>query len=190
MTAVVAGVRDRLAASAEVHTQDPGSAFVRTHFAFAWRTLRRFGVPEADVADAVQRVFVVATGRLADIAPGREQAFVFGTALRVADKVRRARSRHPPFAESDPDDETSSWPSAEELVDQRRARAVLDAILDGMPEDFRAVFVLYEIEQMTVKDIAALIGVPQGTAASRLRRARELFQDGVRSRKNSRGEAP
>jgi RNA polymerase sigma-70 factor, ECF subfamily len=156
--------------------------FVRTYFAFVWRTLRRFGVPEADAQDAAQRVFVVATERLERILPEKERAFLFGIAVRVADKVRRSHARKPVVSESDPDREPSPWPSADELLDQRRARAALDAILDEMSDDLRAVFVLYEIEQMTVSDIAKLLKIPGGTAASRLRRAREFFREQAHAR--------
>jgi RNA polymerase sigma-70 factor (ECF subfamily) len=53
---------------------------------------------------------------------------------------------------------------------------VLDALLEAMPFDLRSVFVLYEIEEMTMADIARTLGVPAGTVASRLRRARETFE--------------
>jgi RNA polymerase sigma-70 factor, ECF subfamily len=176
-TAVPSAISERLPAD-----------FVRTHFTFVWRTLRRFGVPESDAQDAAQRVFVIATERLDRIHPKKERAFLFGTAVRIADKVRRSHARKPAVSESDPDREPSPWPSADELVDQRRARAVLDAILGELPDDLRAVFVLYEIEQMTVGDIANLLEIPLGTAASRLRRARELFRE--RARAHQRGGNP
>jgi RNA polymerase sigma-70 factor (ECF subfamily) len=152
---------------------------VRAHIAFVWRALRRFGASEADAADATQQVFIVATSRLDRIEPGRERAFLFGIALRVASKVRRSRARKPLALfgdDADADDHAAEWPSTEELVDQRRARVVLDSILDGMTDDLRAVFVLYELEQMTMAEIADLLELPSGTVASRLRRAREYFQ--------------
>jgi len=67
-------------------------------------------------------------------------------------------------------------PSAEDLVDRRRARELLDQVLESIPLDVRAVFILFEMEEMTLAEIAALLGIPSGTAASRLRRGRELFQ--------------
>jgi RNA polymerase sigma-70 factor (ECF subfamily) len=171
--------------------EDERSAFVRTHLAFVWRALRRFGVPDADAPDATQRVFIVATARLARIEPGRERAFLFGTALRVASKVRRARARSPLASEAwEPDDHASAGPSTEELVDERKARAVLDGILDDMTDELRAVFVLYELEQMTMAEIAELLELPAGTVASRLRRAREYFRERVARRALRSGETP
>jgi RNA polymerase sigma-70 factor, ECF subfamily len=192
MSATAAGLRERVAFDSHATSPEPSvpasainrtppTEFVQTHFAFVWRTLRRFGVPESDAQDAAQRVFVIATERLDRIEPKKERAFLFGTAVRVADKVRRSHSRKPTVSDSDPDGEPSPWPSADELLDQRRARAVLDSILDEMSVDLRAVFVLYEIEQMTVNDISNVLEIPLGTAASRLRRARELFRERARA---------
>ena len=73
------------------------------------------------------------------------------------------------------DEQPASAPSPEELVDRRRARELLDALLEEMPLELRVVFVLYEIEQLTSAEIAEVVGVPLGTVASRLRRAREDF---------------
>jgi RNA polymerase sigma-70 factor (ECF subfamily) len=192
MSATATGLRERVAFDPQASKPEPAVApsaihrtapaeFVQTHFAFVWRTLRRFGVPESDAQDAAQRVFVIATERLDRIEPKKERAFLFGTAVRVADKVRRSHARKPTVSDLDPDGEPSPWPSADELLDQRRARAVLDSILDELSDDLRAVFVLYEIEQMTVNDISNVLEIPLGTAASRLRRARELFRERARA---------
>jgi len=78
----------------------------------------------------------------------------------------------------------------EELVDRRRAREMLDKIVAAMPIDFRVVFVLYEIEGLDTAEIAAIVGIPSGTVASRLRRARADFEGRVarlEARARSRG---
>jgi RNA polymerase sigma-70 factor (ECF subfamily) len=49
-------------------------------------------------------------------------------------------------------------------------------IMDGMDEDSRAVFMLFELEGLTMVEIAKVVDAPQGTVASRLRRAREHFE--------------
>jgi RNA polymerase sigma-70 factor (ECF subfamily) len=169
---------------------DERSAFVRTHVEFVWRAVRRFGVPEAEAPDATQQVFIVATAQLGRIEKGRERAFLFGTALRIASKVRRRRARKPLDGRTDPDEQAADLPSTEELVDQRRARAIMDDILERMADDLRAVFVLYELEQMTMAEIADLLSLPSGTVASRLRRAREFFERQVERRAAATGGAP
>jgi RNA polymerase sigma-70 factor (ECF subfamily) len=63
------------------------------------------------------------------------------------------------------------------LLQQGRARALLDEILEAMPTELRAPFVLFELEEMTMSEIAQTLEIPPGTVASRLRRAREIFQE-------------
>ncbi len=146
------------------------------HFELVWRSLRRLGVPAADVDDAAQRVFLLAARKLANITAGSERSYLFGIALRVASHARRAIKRRGEIGDDALAAHEDPVPAADELLDQRRARDLLDEVLASLPLDVRAVFILFELEQMTLAEIAALIGAPQGTAASRLRRGRELFQ--------------
>ncbi len=154
-------------------------AMVETYFDFIWRALRRLGVPEASIDDAVQQVWIVASRKLDAIAPDQERAFLFGTALRVAADVRRAQSRRPE-APHDEVDAHDPAPRPDEALDDRRARAILDQVLAQMPEELRAVFVLFELEELGTAQIAQMLQIPVGTAASRLRRAREEFQQIVK----------
>src|SRR5262249_48318034 len=68
-------------------------ALVREHYAFLWRSLRRFGVPHAEVDDAAQRALSVLARRLDDVRLGSERSFLFQTALRIASEHRRTRAR-------------------------------------------------------------------------------------------------
>jgi RNA polymerase sigma-70 factor (ECF subfamily) len=156
------------------------SELVRREFRFVWRLLRRLGLSEGDADDAAQQVFLVASQRFADLLPGRERSFLYTTALHVASKARRSveRRREDLGSEVEPDPDGS--PSAEDLLDRRRARELLDTLLDALPLDLRAVLVLHEIDELSAAEIAEVVGVPVGTAASRLRRARELFGERVR----------
>ncbi len=149
---------------------------VGAHFDFVWRSLRRLGVPETDVDDCAQHVFLVASRKLADIVPASERAFLFSTAMRVASDARRSRTRRREVPEDEAVEAHDPAPDPEQLADQRRARAVLDEVLDAMPMELRAPFVLFELEELSTADIARMLGVPTGTVASRLRRAREEFQ--------------
>jgi len=147
---------------------------------FLWRTLRNLGVAQADLDDAVQQVFIVASRKLCDIAPGRERAFLFGTAQHVASRCRRTRARQRETLDAELlEDLVGSYDPAEEL-DRAQARRMLDALLDRLPMEAREVLVLYEIEQLTLAQIADTLDMPLGTVASRLRRARELFVAEVR----------
>jgi len=149
-------------------------SLVDAEFDFVWRCLRRSGLSPADADDGAQRVFVVVARRLGDVEPGKERAFLFGTAQRVAGEMRRAASRRPETA-TDELEAVDPLPSPEEFTDRKRARALLDSVLASMPLEARTVFVLFELEELTVPEIARWVGVPEGTVASRLRRAREIF---------------
>jgi len=146
------------------------------HYARVWRLLRRFGVRPAQLDDAAQEVFWVAARRLGDIVPGREASFLYGVALRIASGELRRERAAPPLADLDALARlVDEAPSPEEQLEQRRARQLLEWVLDRMPLELRVVFVLFELEGLEVRDIAALHELPLGTASSRLRRAREEF---------------
>jgi RNA polymerase sigma-70 factor (ECF subfamily) len=151
-------------------------AMMTAHFNFIWRSLQRLGVPQADVDDCVQQVFLVASRRLSIIAEGSEQAFLFGTALNVAAEARRNNARRRDVPATDEVEAYDPAPPPDELADRTRKRALLDKVLEAMPMDLRAAFVLYELEEMPIHTIASFLNIPVGTAASRLRRARTEFQ--------------
>ena len=146
---------------------------------FVATTLRRYGVPPADVDDAVQQVFLVIGRKLAAVVPGSERGFLFRTAVHVAAHVRRALARKrenfgdlPEIAYEQED--------AEELLHTRRARERIGRVLERMSSDVRAVIVLHEIEHKTMLEISTVLGVPSGTVASRLRRGRALLHREIR----------
>jgi RNA polymerase sigma-70 factor (ECF subfamily) len=151
-------------------------ALVDETFDFIWRSLRGMGVPADSVDDAAQQVFLVAAQKLDEIEPGRERAFLYGTAHGVAANARRARARRREVLDEDAvRGHVDAAPSGEALVELEERRALLDRILASMADDLREVFVLFVLEGLTAPEIAELVGVPVGTVASRLRRAREAF---------------
>ncbi|HLK36573.1 MAG TPA: sigma-70 family RNA polymerase sigma factor [Polyangiaceae bacterium] len=155
------------------------AAFVDYH-AGIWRFLRRLGVPEDAADDAAQHVFLIALQALPRIVEGCERAFLYSTAVRVAHGLRRKAPRE--LCGLAPEDTGTAFSNPEELTDQKRAREILDAFLQCLDVDARTVFVLFEIEGFTVPEIASVLGLPLGTAASRLRRGREHFQSLVHTR--------
>jgi RNA polymerase sigma-70 factor (ECF subfamily) len=165
------------------------TAMFHAHFDFVWRSVRRLGVSDDAVDDAAQEVFVVASRRLSAIEDGKEKAFLFGTAVRVAADARRARGRRREQADDTVEESTSDSVPVDELVDQKRAREMLDDIVAHLPDDTRPVFVLFELEGMTMAEIAVCLELKPGTVASRLRRAREVFEVAIaraRAERNGR----
>ncbi len=153
-------------------------SLVERHYDFVWRTLQYVGMSAANAEDGAQQVMCVMARRIGEIEPGAETAFLFSTAMRVAAEWRRSTRRRPQGsgADVDLDELVAETPTAEELLDQRRARELLGKVLEAIPVDLRIVFVLFEVEELTMPAIAEAVGIPVGTVASRLRRARETFQ--------------
>jgi RNA polymerase sigma-70 factor (ECF subfamily) len=152
------------------------AGLLQQHFRLVWRTLRRLGLTAAAADDAAQQVFLVVVDRLDQIEPAKERAFLIGTAYRVAANARRKEERRPDLlGELELERQPDSAQNPEQLVERKRWRELLDVVLDGMPLDLRTVFVLFELEDLSSPEIAAALGVPLGTVASRLRRAREEF---------------
>jgi len=152
------------------------------HFEFVWRSLRRFGVPEATADDAAQHVFLTFSARLGDVEPGRERAFLVAVSARVAANVRRQLERSREVASDELDDAVADAETPEELLVERARRRELDRALAWLPFDQRAVFVLFELEGFTLPEIAEGLEIPLGTATSRLRRARDRFESFVAER--------
>ncbi len=152
---------------------------VSDHLDFVWRSLRRFGVPQGEVDDATQQVFLVANDKLAIIRPGSERSFLIAVATRVASHARRSNVRREAARQRFSESPTSAEeaPSPEHLMQRLEARDLLDRVLDKMPADLRSVFVLFELEELSIDEVASLLSLPRGTVATRLRRARVVFRE-------------
>jgi RNA polymerase sigma-70 factor, ECF subfamily len=148
-----------------------------------WRMLRRLGVPSAHTDDAAQEVFLVVHQKLAVIAEASEKHYLFSTALRIAANQRRSRARRLVIAGDVVDAALDELPGADQLLEQKRRRELLDGALDALGESQRDVFVLFELEGLSVPEIAELYDVPVGTVASRLRRARLAFETALLRRR-------
>ena len=154
------------------------------------RYLGRLGIPPSEVDDVAQEVFVVAASKLAGVPSGSDRPFLYAIASRVANNARRADTRRRRAYERYVEAGSEPPPSQEELSDQLRARALFDSVLRDMTPELRGVFLLCEVEGLAVPEIARRLSLPTGTAASRLRRARETFFDRIaRARARSRGES-
>jgi len=148
------------------------------HYEFVWRSVRRLGLSTAESDDAAQSVFIIAARKQEMIAVGKERAFLFGTAVRVVADVRKSAARRL----SVPDDSLHvPDPSVgtDVRIDEARARDCLEEAIRSMPLDLSTAFVLHELEELTMVQIAEMLGIPPGTVASRIRRAREHFEQAM-----------
>ena len=154
----------------------------REHFPFVWRMVRRLGVSDTQIEDAVQDVFIVVHRRLPDF-EGRSsvRTWLAGIVRRVVRDYRRATARKPALAHAQSDlpvdDLSTGHASPEENVMKTEAVRMLHELLDGLDDDKREIFILAELEQWSIAEIAEATGVKLNTAASRLRLAREAFEE-------------
>jgi RNA polymerase sigma-70 factor (ECF subfamily) len=156
--------------------KDYESLFHR-EFSWVWNTLRRLGVQKDDLPDQSQEVFLTVHGLLDDYDPSRPlRPWLFGIAYRVAGRYRTSRAKHPLREEVELVDDA---PDAEATLETRQEQALVLEAMQSIDLGRRAVFILAEIEERTVPEIAETLAIPLNTAYSRLRVAREEFAAAV-----------
>jgi RNA polymerase sigma-70 factor (ECF subfamily) len=164
------------------------TALYEGHVDFVWRTLRRYGVPDCSLEDAVQDVFVVAYDKLGRF-EGRSslKTWIFGIARRIARDHRRggrASSLASDHLEALVDTAGSGAASFEQLELAR----MLEHALSGIDPDKREAFILVDIEELTIAEAARALGANPNTVYSRLRAARaEIERVVARSRADRPG---
>jgi RNA polymerase sigma-70 factor (ECF subfamily) len=155
----------------------------REHFRFVWRTAKRLGVDRAWLDDAVQDTFVVVHRRLSDFhGHSSVKTWLYGIVRRVvADHRRGVRRKHSKAAPmEDASEPTASVdPDPEASMEQADKVRLLHRLLGELDDEKREVFVLAELEEMTMAEIAEALGVNANTLSSRLRAARREFEEAL-----------
>jgi RNA polymerase sigma-70 factor (ECF subfamily) len=160
-----------------------------THAAFVCRSLRRLGVAEPDLDDLLQEVFLVVYQRLPDYEErDKARAWLYSISVRVAQAQRRSRSRRRETMMAQlPDGEAAA--SQLQSVEDRQALELGQRLLSLLTPEQREVFVLYEVEDMPMQQIAEAVGCPLQTGYSRLYKARlRILAEVERARAD--GESP
>lgn len=152
----------------------------RAHAATVARWVTHLGGPTADVDDLVHEIFLVADRRLAEF---RGEAKLTTWLYRITERVVRGRRRN---------DRVRRWllrtfrgdlenahgptpPTPIEEMERRRSAEVVYRILDRLPEKYRDLLVLFELEGASGEEIAELTGGKLATVWVRLHRARKRF---------------
>jgi RNA polymerase sigma-70 factor (ECF subfamily) len=166
-------------------------AWFREHFGSMWRLALRLGVPQHSVDDVVQEAFIISSRRHADIGEGQERRFLMSTVVRVCSNYRqRACVRRELSSGELLEQRASSVPDAERLLIEKRARQELDVALATLSDAQRSVFVLYELEGFSMREIAEMLGLSSHTVASRLGRARTQFSRAVQRLQSTHAASP
>jgi RNA polymerase sigma-70 factor (ECF subfamily) len=150
------------------------------HYAYVCSSLRRLGVGDRDREDAAIEVFLRVHARLVEYDIRRPiRPWLFAFAARVASEFRRSARRRPPLVHGDILIDVPA-PAEPDKFDVADARGLVAAALDTLDDDKREVFVLHDLDECSVPDIAAALGLPEGTVYTRLRAARARFGQAVR----------
>ena len=146
--------------------------FFNSYARFVWRTVRYLGVSESDIDDVTQEVFTVVHRRIGDFeSRSSPRTWIYGICLRVVSAYRRrAFRRHEQLYEKTPDQVDHETPETQ--MREEQARQILNNALDQLDEDKRSVFVLFELEQLRMDEVAKIVGCRRKTAYSRLYAAR------------------
>ena len=149
------------------------------HAGLAWRALRRLGVPEAALEDALQDVFLVLHRRMNEFeARASITTWIYGIVLRVAKDHRRTEARHgarltrlAQLLTTELDDTVDPAYA----VERREANELMHVLLAKLPDDLREVLVLVELEDLPLREACQSLGVNLRTGQRRLRAARKDF---------------
>ncbi len=162
------------------------AAVYDAHFAFVWRSVRRLGVVDSAVDDVVQDVFLVVHRQLPRFRGDSSiRSWLFAIASRIVRDSRRSLRRKPGNlggrgrVADDVDLVADIAPSPHDTAANGEAVRTLHTVLDAMRKERREVFILAELEQMTVADIAAAVQANTNTVYSRLRAARADFERAI-----------
>jgi RNA polymerase sigma factor (sigma-70 family) len=158
--------------------EDALAALVRRHASMVWGVCRRL-LNHHDAEDAFQATFLVLVRKAADV-PGHAVAnWLYGVARQTAVRLRATaakRRRRETQVVNMPE------PTMPEVRDADLQR-VVDEELSRLPDHYRGVVVLCDLEGMTRREAARQLGIPEGSVASRLARARAMLA----KRLNQRG---
>jgi len=154
------------------------AALFEAHVDYVYRVVRYLGAAPADVEDLVQEVFVVVL-RARDKYRGEAKArtWLVGIARNVLRDYRKRAHRRREQPSELLDENPTEAADPERSAQFRQALGQLDAILEGLNPDQRLVFLLHDVEQMTMKEVTDGLGCPLQTGYTRLRAARRHVRD-------------
>jgi len=168
------------AATPEAATLPSFEAIYEQYFDFVWSMTMRLGVLGAATDDVVQEIFMIVHGRLSTLRqPASLRSWIYGIMRRTVSDYRRSQRSRAAFGETlavEADVRHASPQTPLDVTEQHDRVKVLQSLLEELDPIKREVFVLAELEEMSVPEIAEILEIPLNTAYSRLRLAREAFE--------------
>ena len=156
-------------------------SLMRRHNRILYRTARAILRDDAEAEEAVQDTYLKAFGALERFrGESRLSTWLVRIAANEALMRRRRRARGaeviPLQATEDPMDDAEG---PERAAGRGELRRLLEARIDRLPDDYRAVFVLRALEELSVEDTAAALDIPEATVRTRHFRARSLLRESL-----------
>jgi len=160
---------------------------MRRHNRRLYRVARAVTRDDNEAEDVVQEAYCLAFANLSRFR-GDSSLASWLTRIALNEALGRLRRRRPTVelstldAESQDEMRIISFPlttanaDPERAVAQREIRRLMERAIDDLPETFRMVFVMREIEELSVEETADFLGIPQATVKTRLHRARRLLR--------------
>jgi RNA polymerase sigma-70 factor, ECF subfamily len=157
-----------------------GASAFEAELDYVFRTLRRHGVKARDVEDLAQEVFLVMCRRWSDYDPGRSlRSWLAGIAVKIAQRYHSRGPREIPYDIVDRADES---PGPDDQVASARVRALVFATLSKLPDHYRSILLMHELDGLSVREISNRLRLPVFTVHTRLRRARLRLAAAVQAR--------
>jgi RNA polymerase sigma-70 factor (ECF subfamily) len=153
----------------------------KEYFDFVWSSARHLGATGDAIDDVVQDVFIVIHHKLATLQrPEALRSWIYGIVRRTVSDYRRSRrTRDAAGARLGAEFKSSrpSQPSPLEMAERNAELELLESVLSELDEAKREVFVMVEVLEMTVPEVVQALEIPLNTAYSRLRLARQSFEE-------------
>ena len=158
----------------------PFHAIYKQHLDFVWSTARHLGAGSDIIDDVVQDVFIVVHSKLATLQrPESLRSWLYGIVRRTVSDYRRSRRTRDAAGASLSAEPKSSRPSPLDMAERSAELELLESILAKLDEPKREVFVMVEILEMTVPEVVQSLDIGLNTAYSRLRLARQDFEEAL-----------
>jgi RNA polymerase sigma-70 factor (ECF subfamily) len=155
----------------------------KEYFDFVWSSARHLGAMGDAIDDVVQDVFIVIHHKLATLQrPEALRSWIYGIVRRTVSDYRRSRrTRDAAGARLGAEFKSSrpSQPSPLEMAERNAELELLESVLSELDETKREVFVMVEVLEMTVPEVVQALEIPLNTAYSRLRLARQSFEEAL-----------